>query len=71
MTKLERVAIELHDHLWENVQVGAQLPSDEWPLHIGGDDRELTELIRLLNSLQKAIKASGHQRIKYCEEDRI
>jgi len=65
-TDLERAAIELHDHLWKNLGV-----TDDWPLQVGGDDEEVTEMIRLMNLLQRAIRASGFQRIAYCGEDRI
>jgi hypothetical protein len=68
VTDLERAAIELHDFVWVNTT--AERLSDDWPLQIAGDDQAVTEFIRLMNGLQNAIRASGHQRIAYCAEDR-
>ena len=50
MTKLEALAVELHDHMWSNLGV-----NDDWPLQVGGDDEEITRLIELLNELQDEI----------------
>jgi hypothetical protein len=61
MTKLESAAIELHDHLWANMGV-----SDEWLLHLGGDDEAVERVIGLLNALQDAIRESGYARMEYC-----
>ena len=65
-TDLERLAIALHDLLWENVGV-----SDEWRLHMEGDDEVVSRFLELLNELQAAIKASGFQRQKYHWRDRV
>ena len=61
MTKLEALAVELHDHMWQNMGV-----TDDWLLQVGGDDEAVTELIRLLNELQDEIKANGYNHIEYC-----
>ena len=47
-------AIELHDLIWENTGL-----SDEWLLQVSGDREVVSDLIRILNGLQEAIKASG------------
>ena len=51
MTKLERLAVELHDHMWRNIGV-----TTDWPLQVGGDDDAVDKLIDLLNKLQNEIK---------------
>ena len=66
MSELEAAAIKLHDLLWENVGV-----TDDWPLQVGGDDEVVTQMIRLMNELQDAIKASGHARRAYCQDGRL
>ena len=60
----------MHDFLWENVGIGEEWMSDEWPLQIRGDDEAVGKFCRLMNGLQVAIKASGQGRIDY-ENDRI
>jgi hypothetical protein len=60
MSELERLAIKLHDFLWENMGVSA-----EWPLELGGDEEVVEEVIVLLNGIQDAIVASGYGRRKY------
>jgi hypothetical protein len=60
MTNLERLAVRLHDHLWANMGIG-----DEWTMSLGGDDKEVTEFIEILNALQTEIKAQGFQTCEY------
>jgi hypothetical protein len=60
MTKLEELAVELHDHIWSNIGV-----TDDWPLQIHGDDEAVDEFSRLMNELQHEIKASGYNHIEY------
>ena len=36
--------------------------SDEWLLQVSGDREVVSDLIRILNGLQEAIKASGYAR---------
>ena len=60
-TALEAIAIQLHDHLWENMGV-----SDDWLIQLGGDDEAVTKMIRLMNELQEEIKASGISHQHYC-----
>jgi hypothetical protein len=52
MTRLENLAVALHDHIWKYVGAG----DNDWLLEIGGDDEEITELIMLLNAIQDEIK---------------
>lgn len=60
MTKVERLAVRLHDHLWANMGFG-----DEWTISLGGDDKEMTEFIEILNALQAEIKKRGLQTCEY------
>lgn len=55
MSRLERLAISLYGHLWENMGVTA-----DWPLNLGGDDDEVTEIISLLNQIQDELKLLGY-----------
>ena len=61
MTKLEELAVELHDHMWLNMGVTA-----DWPLQVSGDDEATDRLIDLLNELQGEIKINGYNQIEYC-----
>ena len=64
-TALEQAAIALHDFLWDNLGVTADFTgttsffSNNWPLHISGDDLFATQTMDLLNKLQDEIKAAG------------
>ena len=61
MTKLEELAIELHDLLWSNVGTTA-----DWPLEVSSDEDEVVDqLIELLNEIQDEIKRCGYNRIEY------
>jgi hypothetical protein len=55
MTRLEQLAIALYDHIWQYVGV-----NDDWLIQIGGDDEQITELIRLLNQVQDELKLRGY-----------
>jgi hypothetical protein len=55
MSRLEELAIDLYGHLYENMGT-----TDDWPLHVGGDDGEVTKLIRLLNQIQDELKILGY-----------
>ena len=60
MTKLETLAVELHDHMWSNV--GTEWEGD-WPLEIYGEDKTVTGFIKLMNKLQDEIvkrRAKSH-----------
>ena len=63
MTALEDAAIELHDHIWKYVGL-----TDDWPIHIGGDDAEVIELVRLMNQLRDRITESGYARMQYARK---
>ena len=60
MTKLEALAVELHNHMWTNMGVTA-----DWPLQVCGDDGAIMEFVRLMNELQDEIMANGYNRIQY------
>ena len=51
---LEAAAIRLHDHMWKKMDVNMT-----GRLEVGGDDKAVKRLIRLLNELQDEIKSSG------------
>jgi hypothetical protein len=61
MTKLEALAVELHDLIWSNMGV-----TDDWPLKVCADEDEvIDEFMRLLNEMQREIKACGFNHIEY------
>lgn len=60
MTKLEVLAVVLHDHLWSNMGT-----NDDWPLQLCGDDKAIDRLTYLLNEMQREIKANGYNIIEY------
>lgn len=64
MTAVEDAAINLHDYMWENLGVTA-----DWPLQMSGDDKAISEVIRLLNGLQAEIKRGGLARKEYCRKE--
>ena len=53
-TPLEEAAIALHDFLYDNLGY-----SDDWPIHLSGDDEAIPQLVNLFNQLQDEIKAGG------------
>jgi hypothetical protein len=63
MTKLEALAVELHDHMWSNMGT-----NDDWPLQVCGDDEAVDKLVDLLNKMQGEIKENGYNQIEYCSK---
>jgi hypothetical protein len=60
VTRLEALAVEFHDLMWSNMGT-----NDDWPLQLCGDDEAVNELTRLLNEMQREIKAHGYNHIEY------
>ena len=54
ISRLEELTWQLQTHLLENVG-----ETDEWPIQICGDDREITKLIELLNEVRQELKVRG------------